>query len=154
MSIDPKTRRLAKSLYLEGRPPKEIADELSLNINTLMHWIDKGSQLEPAWKAIRAHHCGNTKALLESPHIEASIEDVRAAALNVVARSLAALDASGETLDVANVDRLMSVLDRMDRIQRGHDVDSEEDRKVSLRDLQEKINEHPFLGSDEGAVGG
>jgi uncharacterized protein YjcR len=46
-------KRRAKAMYLDGVPPKKIADELDISYNTVKYWVDRGSGKEVAWKEIK-----------------------------------------------------------------------------------------------------
>lgn len=151
MTIAPKVRRQAKALYLDNHSLDEIAEKLDINMNTLKTWIDKGTVNEPAWKTLKENLKPRLKEVLENPHIECGLEDAYAAGVNIVARSLAALDSSGETLTVAGIDRLISALDKIDRWQRaGGDAEAEPAEPVSLRKAQQEIMQHPFLEPTDG----
>lgn len=143
--IDPKVRREAKRRYLDGDSPKTIAADLEISYNTLKQWISKGTAHAPAWKGIKEAHGDRMTEIIEDPHIEANLKDAYSAGMNILARSLVALDASGKNLTAPEIDRLVAAMDRLDKWQKGQGAEDDEFARISLKESMEKVKEHPFL---------
>lgn len=115
-----KKKSLAKSLYLQSNPTlslEEVARQAEVNINTLKHWVFRGSNAEKPWKELRElQKEDQLSELLESQSIQLS--DIYNLGLSVVQRSLASMELDKIVLTETGVDRLLTALDKIDKWQR------------------------------------
>ena len=110
-------KALAKSLYLQRSPNlslEEIAKEVGLNVNTLKHWVFRGSQSEVPWKKLRDTDFENKLTILLESN-ETDLHNIYQLGLAVVQRSLASMELEKTVLSEKGVDRLLTALDKIDK---------------------------------------
>lgn len=143
---EPQAKRLAKTMYLDGKTPLEISETLGLNIHTVKHWISKGSKNELPWKSIKDSEA-DTRVLQILENKQASLEDIYDLGINAVRRGLAHIELNDVVLDVTSIQKLITILDTVDKWKR-QDLEEEEAENLEIK-LNETSETHPFFKQAE-----
>ena len=140
-------KSLAKSLYFQSSPTLklgEIADKVGIKLNTLKHWVYRGSSGEMPWSNLKSLNTEDQLSeILESGSTKLS--DIYNLGLAVVQRSLASMELDKVILTEQGVDRLLTALDKIDRWQRLEEakkelkIDDDFELAQSEQDIMESL---------------
>ena len=121
------TRRRAKELYLLHGWSKEELLGLGIPEATLNHWLYNPTESNLSWKDEKEiFHRSVLDKMKEYKADE--LKEVASRGVNVLKRSLLALDLSGEVLTVAQMEKLTTMISKLDPI-----IKLEEGRPTSIR---------------------
>lgn len=141
--IDKETKLKARTMYLSGQSPQDIADELQISINTVRYWVDKGSKYEAPWKEVKKEE-SDTELLKLLEKKTASLDDIFSLGINALRRGLAHIELNKVVLETSAMSQLVTILDKVDRWKDLEAARNEKESGMTLEESEDAIKNHPF----------
>lgn len=148
MGIEPEIKLKAKDMYLSGVPLLEIADTLSISLNTLKNWVNRAVGTSVAWADLKKGVVPPAEVLEDATsdalHLDATVDR----GIRMLDRALAAVEEYGECLNLDDMRKLTQIIDTVDRIRRQRreeEAEITENTVISNEEAQKNIEMHPFF---------
>jgi phage FluMu protein gp41 len=135
-------KKLAKQMYLGGLKVSDIADVLNINVNTLNHWVHKGSKHELPWADIADMPNEHEVAkVLEAEHTH--VGDVISLGMDFLRKQIASMHLAEVTVSPDGLKKLAETLEVLSKIEKNTSSAQEVPKKAPSSDV---INaKHPFF---------